>query len=172
MPEKATRPLNVELTGGVRDIAIDRPSGELGRHVTLSKCWQSVHGTGWAGTLSLQERHQTFDRSEHHTCGAKILLLTAIPALQEPKCDRFKSSVVAQATYDLELLACGSFGWHSPGHFAVVTASSRQFSGVTFSLRRDLECVVRWTVAGIASHDAIRSFFLLLLLTSDLLVSG
>lgn len=67
MPEKVTRPSNTELTGGVRDTTIHPPFGELGRNAILSKCWQSVHGTGWPGTLSPQDRHQTFERSEHHT---------------------------------------------------------------------------------------------------------
>jgi len=71
---------------------------------------------------------------------------------------------VAQATCDLELLDRCFFGCRGTCHFAVAAASFARVSGVTFSLRRHTQCLVRWCLAGIARDGPLRARFRLLLL--------
>jgi len=58
---------------------------------------------------------------------------------------------------------CCSFSCRGTDHFTVAGASFGSRSRVTFSLRRHIECVVRWGRARIARDGPLRSRFLLLL---------
>src|SRR6266446_4713575 len=70
---------------------------------------------------------------------------------------------MAQAARNLELWDCCSLGCRSLGHFTVAGGSFARCPRITFSLRRYIECVVRWSRAGIARDGTLRSRFLLLL---------
>src|SRR4029077_4056013 len=102
--------------------------------------------------------------------GVKILIAGSNPASPEQKYVQVQSSSVAQAACDLELLDCCAFGWRGPDHFTVAGAAFARCSRVTLSLRRHIECVVRWSRAGIARDGPLRSRFLLLLPPTDLFV--
>ena len=56
---------------------------------------------------------------------------------------------MAQAARVLELLDCSCFGCCRPDHFRLANPSFARCSGVTLSLRGHIECVVRWSRAGI-----------------------
>jgi hypothetical protein len=100
----------------------------------------------------------------------RFRLQFANPVLPEQKYAQVKSASVAEAACDLELLDCGSFGCRSADHFTVAGASFARRSRVAFSLRRHIECVVRWCLAGTARDGALRCRFLLLLLATDAVV--
>lgn len=90
--------------------------------------------------------------------------------LLEQKHAQVESSFAAQTACDLELLDCYPFGRCGSDHFTMAGASFARCSRVTLSLRRHIECMVRWNRARIARNGPLRSRFLLLLLASDLFV--
>jgi hypothetical protein len=86
--------------------------------------------------------------------------------LQEQKYAEVKSPSMAQAACDLELFDRGFVGCSGPDNFTMAAASFAGSSRIAFSLRRHIERVVRWNLAGIARDHPFRFHFLLFLLAS------
>src|ERR1700722_11759819 len=78
-----------------------------------------------------------------------------------------KSISMAQVCSDLELLGCSFLGCRSIGCFTLADVASTRCSGVTFSVRGDIECMGRGILAGSARDDSFGAHFLLLLSASD-----
>src|SRR5580700_6675248 len=101
---------------------------------------------------------------------AKILIAGATPFFPGEKYGQAQSSSVAQAPHDLELWDCCSLSCRGGIHFAMAGAPFTGCSRVALSLRGNIECLVRWSRAGIARDGSLSARFLLLLLAADLFV--
>jgi hypothetical protein len=159
----------------VRDTPTHGLLGNVRRYTKLSECW---HWRPMDGTKprQLSPRAKAETRCVADLLGAgyslvlRFWLQKANLCLLEQKYAQVKSSSVAQGACPLELLDRCCFGRRSPPHFAVARASFARSSGIPFSLRRNIERVVRWCRAGNACNGILRSRLLLLLPATDAFV--